>query len=441
MSKSGKTIYFLCSPSLGILDNWLPVINFLSSSSKSLKFVLIFSKTETVRQLDLNNILVEISQSIFDLVVYPTDSGLWVSSGSVNDAYQSVGPLKGFVKVIYGLKIKLQRFKWLNYLMIFIFKILKVLDRFKYNSNFFDVRSISKGSSVLLCDVYEDGKPYNKEILFQLSQSPRFSIYHGIGIDEMRRESRCGSVTNMHNLKAYLFSEFEIDYYKKTFCLKDENLSVVGIPRHDLKWMKKIKKTKSSNDLLFKKGDYVFIISRPTCDYIPIERRIEALKNIKLALIDNLGLKIIIKLHPKETETKLYDQIFDHSKYGETWSYSNLHSFILGENSKFAISFFSGVAIDMMKIGIPTIEYLDLTDIEGYDNDGALRDGIFPVLGYRNLGLVYGASNLEQFESNVSKIINHRDQVNLELKETYEKYFKIDDVTIEKIASDILIAL
>jgi hypothetical protein len=436
-----RKVYFLCSPSLGILDNWLPVINSMRSLEENLEFVLIFPKAETVRQINNESILINMSENIFDYVIYRLDSELWAQSNSLLELKDNIGPLDGLISFLIKLKLRLQKYKWLNYLMILIIRVYKLFDRYRYKSIFFDISSLSYSPSLLLYDLYEEGKPYNRDVLIHLSKSKKYSIYHGIGIDEFQRESRCDSIKSRENLKAYLFSSFEIDYYKRTFCLEDSHLSVVGIPRHDGNWLEKMHTAFNYNDFIFKKDEYVLIISRPLCSYITAERRKEALEYIKKIVIEKLGLKIVIKLHPKEDKSKIYEEVFGISEYEKKWVYSSRHPLALGENCKFAISFFSGVVIDMMKLGVPSIEYLDLKDLAGHDDKNSLRDGEYPIFGYRNLGFVYGASNFQQLEFNINKIINNRSVVNQELVEKYNKYFPLNNNVSNEIAKEMLLSL
>ena len=435
------TVYFLCSPSLGILDSWLPVINSIHLLEKDLEFILIFPKTETVRQIHNKNILINMSENIFDRVIYRLDSGLWVQCNSILEAKSNAGVLDGFISFLTNLKLRLQAYKWLNYLMILIIRFYKLIDRYKYKSIFFNIKSISNHSSVLLYDVYEEGKPYNRDVLNQLHKSKRFSICLGYITGERKGEYRCDSIKSRDNLTAYLFSSYEIDYYKRNFCLDERQMSVVGIPRHDKQWLDKVQSKFNYNDFIFKKDEYILIISRPICAFITTDRRKEALKYIKKIVIENLGLKIVVKLHPKEDESTIYEEIFGISEYGKKWVYSSRHPFTLGKNSRFAISFFSGVVIDMMKLGVPSIEYLDLKGLAGYDNKNSLRDGAYPIFRYRDLGLVYGASNYQQLEFNINKIINNRSIVNSELVEKYMKYFPSSHNVSNIIAEDILLSL
>ena len=44
--------------------------------------------------------------------------------------------------------------------------------------------------------------------------------------------------------------------------------------------------------------------------------------------------------------------------------FSNLHPYYLGKNSRFAVSFYSGVPVDLWHVDCPTIEYMNLSDLD-----------------------------------------------------------------------------
>ena len=147
----------------------------------------------------------------------------------------------------------------------------------------------------------------------------------------------------------------------------------------------------------------------------------------------------MVKLHPKERKEGLYEEVFGAETYGDKWVYSDLHPFVLGKESAFAISFYSGVAIDMLALGVPTIEYLDLRGISEFDNRESLRDKYgHPVFSYRYLELVLGASNYDQIKAHAMEIMKDREAVLSRLQAKYNQLFpKIENIN-DKIAQDIL---
>ena len=62
-------IVFFCSPSLGILDSWLPIIYELSRQPHVFEIIFLVPRFSILRQLTPSNPLVRFSESIFSKVV------------------------------------------------------------------------------------------------------------------------------------------------------------------------------------------------------------------------------------------------------------------------------------------------------------------------------------------------------------------------------------
>ena len=64
-----KTINFfvLCFPHFGTLDNWMPIVDGISTSSDHLKFTLIIPDANIVRSFHKDNAVVKISNNIFGI--------------------------------------------------------------------------------------------------------------------------------------------------------------------------------------------------------------------------------------------------------------------------------------------------------------------------------------------------------------------------------------
>ena len=75
-----NVVFFLCSPSLGILDNWLPVIWNLKEKQKDLKFIIIFPRASFIDQIYLSNVLLILGANIFDSIVFKSKAGLWLAA-------------------------------------------------------------------------------------------------------------------------------------------------------------------------------------------------------------------------------------------------------------------------------------------------------------------------------------------------------------------------
>ena len=92
-----NVVYLLCSPSLGILDNWLSVIWSLKEKRDDLKFIIIFPVADFIDQIHLSNVLLILAAKIFDSVVFKSHAGHWLVADT-------------FSKVKMGNK--LTRFEW-----------------------------------------------------------------------------------------------------------------------------------------------------------------------------------------------------------------------------------------------------------------------------------------------------------------------------------------
>jgi hypothetical protein len=118
--------------------------------------------------------------------------------------------------------------------------------------------------------------------------------------------------------------------------------------------------------------------------------------------------------------------------------YSNKHTFILGKKSIFAISFYSGVPLDLLALNKPTIEYLDLNGLPLYDNSDSLRDeqGV-PVFSTRYTKLVLGSSNRTELELHVNSILREYKAITAPLYSRYKEYFSPFDESSKIAANDI----
>ena len=176
--------------------------------------------------------------------------------------------------------------------------------------------------------------------------------------------------------------------------------------------------------------------------YNTIERKRKALRDIYNIVCIKYKLKLVIKTHPKESldgiDGKIYRDILGEENYGKIWSYSDRHPIVLGKKAVFTISFYSGVALDMLAINKPTIEYLNLEGLDLYDNSDSLRDKFGkPVFQFRYLELVLGVSSRSELESCVDSILNQKEETTALLYSKYKYYFEPFDAASKFVANDI----
>jgi hypothetical protein len=90
-----------------------------------------------------------------------------------------------------------------------------------------------------------------------------------------------------------------------------------------------------------------------------------------------------------------------------------------------AATFFSGVSVDLVALGVPVVELLDVRGLTPYDSPGAPRDGRGrPSFGpYRRDGLVIPADDVDDLRAAFARIDGRRGDVLAELQRTMRGRF------------------
>jgi len=416
-----KNLFFLCSPSLGILDNWLPIIYELKNKS-SVKCIIVFPETKTLNQINSDNTLIKISENLFDGIVFNLFNNTFLKADNFSQLL-SLNESKQF-KLIFYLNSFISRFRLNNF---FLKSFVKKIFHFEA----FDFSKLDSNECVLLFDLHESEKSYNIELLKTFQNSKKFSLLHGINLRGLRGQSEKTTVKEVFNCTALVFSMIEKDFYKSKYNLVDKQIICSGIPRHDDKWVSFIKSFEKNN---VKFNEYILILSRQVCSTVPLQNKIRYIKEIKV-LSQKLNLPIVVKMHPKEIGENLYEDIFGRSN--KNWIISNQHPFILAQNAVFCISFFSGVPIDMLYLAIPTIERLTLNGIK-HQKDNFIKIDETSVSEYNYLGLVLGANNYQEMEFYANQILTNRKGIVDILKAKYLDIFNKHKISKLKLVDYIL---
>ena len=174
----------------------------------------------------------------------------------------------------------------------------------------------------------------------------------------------------------------------------------------------------------FENDDTIVILSRQVSDaHLLFDEKVESVKNIKKIFIDRLGMKVVIKAHPNEIHERVftnkkenvYEDVFGLDNYGITWIYSNMHVFALGKGKRLAISFNTGVVIDMIAMGVPCVEYIE-SNIKSDSSERKLTE-------FSRYGLVERVSSYNELCTYVDKWLINPDQISKLSKNAYNKYF------------------
>ena len=438
-ASSKPALCFVCSPSLGILDNWLPVLWELRRDRNDIELICVFPKSRSVDEIDLSSLLFSLAGSIFDKIVFRSHAGQWLSAPSFSEA-KSLNSLGAVETVAHSVANRLRRWRTTAFTSSTLRRALQLLER---QTNAKDAAVVHPATFLkpirgVLYDVYEETKDYNRDLMKHLGGIPRFSLGHGINISVQTPppQTHLDLAPKGQDVTAYLFSDLEKPLYKDRYALADSALRVVGVPRHEQAWVKRIIDQSGYPDEL---GEgFVFVISKSANRRrFPRDRKRQGLEDIA-RVASELGMKIVVKLHPKEHPDGLCEDVFGRNAYGKVWVYSNLHPFVLGSKCAFAVTFHSGVAVDMLALGTPVIERLDLRGLPQFDHSEALRDEHGePISNYRYWGLVLGASDYSRLKRHAEACIHDRDRVMSQLVSRYRKLFSAVQHPEAMIAQDV----
>lgn len=430
MRKLNNNFIFICSPSLGILDNWLPVICNLKARKPRARFTIVFPRVRTAMELNQQSVLTKIAEDCFDEVLFKNTLG-WSSADSLND---SMGQATRQSNRIYSRIINriCKRFQKLSNIWQLIDKRVSA----KYLKKWVLSREKDSLRTILLCDIYEEPKSYNQLFLQKMGDIPRYSIHHGLNVINggvFNNDLNQYNVSEVEHRKVFIFSEYDRKMWQFQYGLQEEQVIPTGIMKHDKNWIKRIQDM-SKEHLTSIPKRYIGVIGRPcTTSYLPRERKINVLRDIMQSAEEH-NLPIVVKRHPKEKYDGTYEEAFGASTLGTTWFLTDAHWFVLAKRCVFAVSFYSGVSVDLIKLGVPVIEYLNLHGLREHDNERSLRDSNGnPVFSYRYLGLVYGVDDTQGFEGKVNEIISDRNNLGENLKSKYENVFINPDNSISEV--------
>ena len=446
--KPRKHILLWCSPGFGLVDIWLPVIKKLKEKD-NIKIDFVFPEPSSMRLESKNSDLFNLAEQFADDVIYRGYSNRWFIASTLIEARNAITFSKFDAKMML-LSVRLTSGKMSKYFVLkligkYILIISKYFIRTKENfgkQSQYDFGLLSSVNGIL-SDIVKEGKFVNKELRNELKNIQKFSMFHGMAALWVEPCLNCKqSITKRSDVTVYSVSHIEEHGYQKCFGILGKNIVHAGIPRHDNDWIEFICSQSYSNKASKVFDSFVFIIGRAASPYNTIERKKKALKDIYDIICIKHKLKLVVKSHPKESldgiDGKIYRDILGEENYGKIWSYSDRHPIVLGKKAVFTISFYSGVALDMLAINKPTIEYLNLEGLDLYDNSDSLRDKFGkPVFQFRYLELVLGVSSRSELESCVDSILNQKEETTALLYSKYKYYFEPFDAASKFVANDI----
>lgn len=422
-----RTLVLIVAPSLGSLDSWLPVVSARRERDRSTRIVAVVPERRTILAVDPDDTMVRLAEALVDDVLAPTVDGGWVRADGFVAARDLIGSERlasGVARVLGALARQVLRRPSRGGPPRGTSAILRALrPRATRRADVSPAELI--GTEAMVCyDVHVHRHPASAAVLAELGDLPRASLHHGI--DLVRDDGRRFPLVRADlDVAVGLFSELERPAYRTVHGLDDAVLHVVGIPRHDPEWMERVIATSRERHHV-PAEDAVFVISRPAgSSYLPAERKVAALAALHRVVCEERGLPLVVKLHPKEGDDGTLARGLPRSGEGRSWHRVRAHPFHIARHALAAVAFHSGVLIDMVALGVPAIELIDVRGLAEHDRPGTPRDARGRPMhsALRAHGLVLPADDGDDLAVALDGILTDRAAVVARLRRAYDATF------------------
>ncbi len=442
-----KKIIFICDPGIGILDNCLSFLVKMNKAEYEIELLLL--KNNFIRQFNSKDFITKTSNKIFSKIYFYINDNLYTSENllktiKITDNYNIFKSINLYINKFIFLIFK-KRLLFLEKIFYYISFLIKNKQYRNFINKVDNENIIFDNVKFIIYDVHSEKSKAIKKIKDQIKDINKLSIFHGSDfpcLEEKKQENKTIFYTNKCNQIIFSNTDLEEYHYKYSYKFNNQFLRF-GNPKLSSDWIKYVLDNAEKENFLNEK--FVFLISRqPDKNYFSINKKMNYLKDIKKLIIDELNYKLVLRLHPKESEefnNNLFSVIFGKKNYGKTWQISNLSPYLIGQHSQFALSFFSGLAVDLWFVGCPTIEYLSLKDLD-MNKIRSENPKFFDEIFYKDNeymrkirfnDLVIGSSNENQLRKKISYVIQNKEQVVKKYKKLIEKKYFDREESVNKI--------
>jgi hypothetical protein len=436
-----RTLVVLCAPGIGMLEHWLPILAHARATHPGWRLIALVPDTRTLADVDARDTVIGMVDELLDVAVAPgADGALLAADGLV--AVQQLalrgGLARGARRGIDALRWRLTPSSAAGAPPRVAAALLRALMPHAAREARFALERLAPDTTRLLYDIYVQGKPALRPILDGLAGVPRFSLHHGIDV-VVPAATPAPPPDPAAEAHTYLYAEAERAAYRHNHGLDPAALEVVGIPRHEPAWLEQVvTASRARHDVTFQGA--VLVISRPAgSSYLPRERKIAALRALHQVVCVELGLRLVIKPHPKEGEDGTIAAALPAEEEGQRWQRSAAHPFHLARHSVAAVAFHSGVVVDMLALGVPVVELIDVRGLAEHDRPGVARDadGRPQFSSFRRAGMVLAAHDSDELGAALRRILAAPEVVLEELRAARDRVFAPCTGAIGRIVDDL----
>ncbi len=443
------TVAVVCSPNMGIVDSWLPVVAAVRDQHPDWRVVAVVPRgwgtgirpeSVALRALEplVDAVHIEVVpgsyRAVEDFAAAKrlqdrfTDLALNALRYDEGLLRRCPAPFAGALRALAPAR-----------------RVVRVASTVMIGGRRSRLRSL-RGSVLVLFDMVVRGRTGVDSLLRRLGDPPTFSLSHGLGYGEgpPRKDLYSGLPATM----AYAYSELHRRELIAGHGLPPARVRATGVPRHDPDAPQP--EIGPAGEQLGDEWDGgVLLISRPATsdgarpsgptDWLPAGRKAEQLRAIHRVVCEERGFRLIVTMHPKERDDRAVRDGLPAEERDRTWTVTETHPLALAERLRFAISFSSGVAVDLLSAGVPTVELQDVRGASAFDGPDAVRDAEGRILrtGTRRNGLVLAADDEDDLRSQVGRILTDRDEVLTILGDAYRARYADPRGAVASIVRDI----
>jgi len=206
-----KTIYFIFKPSIATLDGWLPIMYRVKEQKKNIRIIGVFPNQTIASLINDKNILLEISNNIFEYVLIQRFSKKWFKVADLKSArkFSNISYIEHKILFIYKV-LKGRNYIFLSKIVWFIFRLYDKFKSLPYSKYLYNINSVDNNNAVVFYDICKHYSNDSYDLNNALGNIKRFSIFHGPVIQE--RPIQSNESQKYINTTAYLFSDKEKDF-------------------------------------------------------------------------------------------------------------------------------------------------------------------------------------------------------------------------------------
>lgn len=389
-SNINKTAIAFLSGSAGELDWVLPILDYLLKKEFNLK--IIFLSRHVLKSVETNSMLKDyIFHENNKIEVVLLGGYLWEKIERIS-----------YLSYRLFLKLKLNENPFFCKLYKLCDKVFEGVFISRLPSSILDLRS---EKNIFFNEYPSLRRPRDNWVKQKFNQSLFFYCPHSphIYAEDLDREYPESNSLDL-NKKNFLLLGHPADYFMinddRELASPDLEKVFTGHPKYSNNWLHNLQETSKNfrDTAKTREKINILILSRGAGSYLDDESHKNLVENtIKVIRNQIPNYNLLIKKHPRELNSH-----WDHFIDDPSIKIVNDHILNIATQADIAITYWTSGAMDCRTLGVPVIEYFD----PNKHHKQQVPEGNSYTTIYRKLGVVLSASNEEELDVAVSRVVN-----------------------------------